>query len=104
MNGNLIPVLQWLRLESNFRTLRSVEFKTEMAESTYSRKLDSMGRIMIPIKLREQLNLIPGREYYFEVRHMDGRNYICIDCGETDALQKAVEFVKLSGLEVNERK
>lgn len=74
-----------------------------MAESTYSRKLDSMGRIMIPIKLREQLNLIPGREYYFEVRHMDGRNYICIDCGETDALQKAVEFVKLSGLEVNER-
>nr|DAM21676.1 MAG TPA: MraZ protein [Caudoviricetes sp.]DAR80245.1 MAG TPA: MraZ protein [Caudoviricetes sp.]DAV01730.1 MAG TPA: MraZ protein [Caudoviricetes sp.] len=39
-----------------------------MAESTYSRKLDAMGRIMIPVRLRDQLGLITGREYSFEVR------------------------------------
>nr|DAN98127.1 MAG TPA: MraZ protein [Caudoviricetes sp.] len=31
-----------------------------MQETTFSRKLDSSGRIMIPIRLREQMGLTSG--------------------------------------------
>ena len=71
-----------------------------MAESTYSRKLDAMGRIMIPVRLRDQLGLITGREYSFEVRWIDGRNYICIDCGLNTELEKAMKLVQNAGLKV----
>lgn len=71
-----------------------------MAESTYSRKLDAMGRIMIPVRLRDQLGLITGREYSFEVRQIDGRNYICIDCGLNTELKEAMKLVQNAGLKV----
>ena len=71
-----------------------------MAESIYSRKLDAMGRIMIPVRLREQLGLITGREYSFEVRQIDGRNYICIDCGLNTELEEAMKLVQNAGLKV----
>lgn len=71
-----------------------------MAESTYSRKLDAMGRIMIPVRLRDQLGLITGREYSFEVRQIDGRNYICIDCGLNTELEEAMKLVQNAGLKV----
>ena len=71
-----------------------------MAESTYSRKLDAMGRIMIPVRLRDQLGLITGREYSFEVRQIDGRNYICIDCGLNTELEEAMNLVQNAGLKV----
>lgn len=74
--------------------------KTKMAESTYSRKLDAMGRIMIPVRLRDQLGLITGREYSFEVRQIDGRNYICIDCGLNTELEEAMKLVQNAGLKV----
>ena len=65
-----------------------------MAESTYSRKLDAMGRIMIPVRLRDQLGLITGREYSFEVR------YICIDCGLNTELEEAMKLVQNAGLKI----
>lgn len=71
-----------------------------MAESTYSRKLDAMGRIMIPVRLRDQLGLITGREYSFEVRQIDGHNYICIDCGLNTELEEAMKLVQNAGLKV----
>lgn len=71
-----------------------------MAESTYSRKLDAMGRIMIPVRLRDQLGLVPGREYTFEVRTFNDRNYICIDCGLNTELEEAMKLVKRAGLKV----
>lgn len=71
-----------------------------MAESTYSRKLDAMGRIMIPVRLRDQLGLVTGREYSFEVRQIDGRNYICIDCGPNSDLEEAMRIVRKAGLRI----
>ena len=71
-----------------------------MAESTYSIKLYAMGRIMIPVGLRDQLGLITGREYSFEVRQIDGRNYICIDCGLNTELEEAMKLVQNAGLKV----
>ena len=71
-----------------------------MAESTYSRKLDAMGRIMIPVRLRDQLGLVLGREYAFEVHTINGRNYICIDCGPNTELEEAMKLVQGAGLKV----
>ena len=70
-----------------------------MAESTFSRKLDGSGRIMIPVKLREQLGLVSGREYYFSVMEKDGRRYLCIDCG-SDELTEAMQLVQSKGMKI----
>lgn len=76
----------------------------EMAETTFSRKLDSSGRIMIPVRLRDQMGLIPGREYYFSVMEKDGRRFICIDCGsvENTSLEEAMKIIQANGLKVVE--
>ena len=71
-----------------------------MAESTYSRKLDAMGRIMIPVRLRDQLGLITGREYSFEVRQIEDRTITCIDCGLNTELEEAMKLVQNAGLKV----
>lgn len=72
-----------------------------MAETTFSRKLDSSGRIMIPIKLREQMGLVPGREYFFSILEQDGRRFICIDCGAVSSqLEEAIQIVQASGLKI----
>lgn len=75
-----------------------------MAETTFSRKLDSAGRIMIPVKLRDQMGLIPGREYYFSTMEKDGRRYICIDCGTVESaianLEEAMRIIEASGLKI----
>ena len=76
-----------------------------MSESTYIRKLDSMGRIMIPIRLRESLGMVTGREYPFSVMEKDGRRYVCIDCGPVDTtdLEAAIKLIEDSGLKVSKR-
>lgn len=74
-----------------------------MTETTFSRKLDSSGRIMIPVKLREQMNLLPGQVYHFSTLENGGRKYICIDCGpaiSNEELDRAMQIVQASGLKV----
>lgn len=74
-----------------------------MAETTFSRKLDSSGRIMIPVKLREQMGLVTGREYYFSIMEKNGRRYICIDCGTIESstsLEEAMQIVQASGMKI----
>lgn len=72
-----------------------------MESTNFSRKLDTMGRIMIPIKLREELGLTIGNEYDFFLHEENGRKYICIDCGNAvsaDELEQARQLVKKYGL------
>lgn len=72
-----------------------------MQETTFSRKLDSSGRIMIPIRLREQMGLTSGQEYYFTTMVKDGRKYICIDCGSVDSsLEEAMKIIQANGLKI----
>lgn len=74
-----------------------------MQETTFSRKLDSSGRIMIPIRLREQMGLTSGQEYYFTTMVKDGRKYICIDCGSVDfSLEEAMKIIQANGLKIVE--
>lgn len=61
-----------------------------------------MGRIMIPVKLREQMNLETGREYHFSVMEKDGRQYICIDCGAvTDPVAEAIKLLEQKGMKIS---
>lgn len=74
-----------------------------MTETVFSRKLDATGRIMIPIKLREQMGLTAGQEYYFLTAEEGGRKYICIDCGPTISnaeLDRALQIIQASGMKV----
>ena len=44
--------------------------------TTYTRKLDSTGRIMIPVRLRDQAGMSTGQDYDFEYMEKDGYKYI----------------------------
>ena len=62
-----------------------------------------MGRIMIPVKLREQMNLEVGREYTFSTMEKDGRRYICIDCGRAiNPVDEAIKLLEENGLKVSQ--
>lgn len=74
-----------------------------MEETAFSRKLEKTGRLMIPIKLREQMGMVAGREYYFFTKVENGRKLICIDCGPeipNDALEQAMKIVQASGMKI----
>lgn len=75
-----------------------------MKETPYERKLDSMGRIMIPAKLRDELHLILGATYHFTTLQEGGRNYICVDCGPIPgvSLEEAMQIVQAKGYKVVE--
>ena len=64
--------------------------------------MDTMGRIIIPIRLREQVGLKIGNEYSFFL-HEDaetGKRYICIECPSVtdEELEKARQLVQKYGL------
>ena len=65
-----------------------------MIETTFSRKLDSMGRLTIPIRLREEVGMEIGETYTF-YKHVDtdGTAYLCIKCGDplAEAKRKLAE-------------
>lgn len=73
-----------------------------MQATTFSRKLDSMGRIIIPIRLREQMGLKNGIEYPFFIHEQDGHRYICIECPGSDAkIEEAFMVLKQAGYDVS---
>lgn len=74
-----------------------------MADKVYSRKLDSVGRLLIPVKLREELGMELGKTYDYSVKEIDKHKYICIDCGEVlTELDKAKQIVQNAGLKIVE--
>lgn len=59
---------------------------------------------MIPVKLREQVGLQTGKEYYFTLKEIDGRRYICIDCGAAVSpdLEQAIKTIEANGMKVTQ--
>lgn len=59
---------------------------------------------MIPVRLRDQMGLVVGKEYYFSTMEKDGRRYICIDCGSVDStsLEEAMRIVQANGMKIVE--
>lgn len=72
-----------------------------MIETKYARRLDSSGRLVIPIRLREELGLEIGETYTFYKQEIDGETYLCIKCGE-DPVTKAKKLLAEKGYEITD--
>lgn len=51
-----------------------------MKNLNYSRKIDTLGRVVIPSKLRDIFGIQPGDEIEFFSIEVDGLRYLCIPC------------------------
>ena len=72
-----------------------------MQITEFSRKMDTTGRLVIPIRLRETLGLEIGHEYSFFIHEENGKRYLCIECPENTALEKAKQFLEEHGYKVS---
>ena len=51
-----------------------------MRMTEYTRKMDGLGRLVIPQPLREQLNLKGETVYNFFIHEYDNKIYLCLEC------------------------
>jgi bifunctional DNA-binding transcriptional regulator/antitoxin component of YhaV-PrlF toxin-antitoxin module len=58
--------------------------------------------LLIPVKLRENLRILPGEEYQFYVHEENGKKYLCIEIGNS-TLQNAIEVVERNGMKVSKQ-
>lgn len=56
------------------------EINRFMEKTKFARKLDSMGRITVPARLREQCGLELNEIYEYYICEVDGKKYLCIEC------------------------
>lgn len=69
-----------------------------MENTNCARKIDSIGRLTIPSKLREKLHLEEGKPYTFFTHEEDGKMYLCIECFEKpNEIQQALETLAKNG-------
>ena len=61
-----------------------------MEETRYERRIDSAGRILIPIRLREEVGLEANSSCKYV---SDGKLFLCIECPDYD-VQKEIEKAK----------
>jgi len=52
----------------------------KMTKTNYARKVDAMGRITIPIRLREETGIEIGEIYPYSILEHEGKKYLCIEC------------------------
>ena len=62
-----------------------------MVQTEYSRRLDATGRLVLPSKLRDELQLKEGDELVFYIHEYQGRKFLCI---EAERLENAIERAK----------
>ena len=77
----------------NFNTLDSWKNFARMEETKYERRIDSAGRILIPIRLREEVGLEVNSSCKFYKHVSDGKLFLCIECPDYD-VQKEIEKAK----------
>lgn len=74
-----------------------------MEKTQFARRLDTSGRLVIPIRLREELNLVIGDTYEFFLHDENGKRYLCIECPKTETeLEKAKRIIQENGLKIVE--
>lgn len=67
--------------ESLFRSVAySPEIFTRMINLNANRKVDALGRIVIPSKLRDKFAIEPGDKVEFFSTYVDGVMYLCMAC------------------------
>lgn len=60
---------------------------------------------MIPVKLRDKVNMIVGKEYDFIYLEHEGKKYICIDCGPIgtdEEVKKAIQLLRAKGFKISD--
>ena len=74
---------------------------SRMLDTQYSRRLDSLGRLVLPKKLRDELGLEAGTEYTFYKHEFEGKVYLCIEApGAKSEIEKALELLKQNGYNI----
>lgn len=65
----------------------------------YSRKLDTVGRLVIPSKLRKEMRLELGEEYpFYTCVDEHGQSWLCIPCpGVETEVDKAKRVLEENG-------
>lgn len=98
VNGKQEPTVR----RSFSRTPRSADFLITMEPLNCTRKLDTMGRVMIPIRLREQYGFEIGQEVPFYLHEIGTHKYLCIPCpGATDSrILDAIDLLEANGYNV----
>lgn len=72
-----------------------------MRETEFTRKIDGLGRLVIPSDMRNELNLLPGVLCKFYLHEYEGELYLCIKCpGADPKVQEAKEFLRNAGYKV----
>ena len=70
-----------------------------MTATNYSRKIDASGRLVIPVKLREELNLQDGEVLPFWIHEQDGKRFLCIECPtEESEVERALRVLREHGI------
>lgn len=70
-----------------------------MEKTEYSRKMDSGGRVVVPVQLRDKLDLRQGDEIAFYLHEHEGKTYLCIECPRVEnEIEKAQRILREAGL------
>ena len=72
-----------------------------MEMTNYTRKIDASGRLVIPVKLREEMRIEVGDEYPFFIHEENDKTYLCIECYKKETeLQRAKRLLEEAGFTV----
>jgi bifunctional DNA-binding transcriptional regulator/antitoxin component of YhaV-PrlF toxin-antitoxin module len=74
-----------------------------MEYTGYFRTLDSSGRLVLPAKMRDALNMKQGDIYHFFTHEWEGKTYLCIECiGLENEIEKAKRILREAGIKVDD--
>ena len=66
-----------------------------------TRKMDGLGRLVIPMPLRNELNIKENESYEFFIKDDDGEIYLCIKCENADpAVEHAKRVLQQAGIKI----
>ena len=88
-------------LGSKFQQARLTEFFIEMEETKYERRIDSAGRILIPIRLREEIGLEVNSSCKFYKHIENGKMFLCLECPDYDLGTEIIKAKQLLALANN---
>ena len=74
----------------------------KFVSESLSRKLDSLGRLVIPKSLRDRMGFTEGEELYFYTAEENGKKWICVtnNAAEDNEFAAAARVLEELGLEV----
>jgi bifunctional DNA-binding transcriptional regulator/antitoxin component of YhaV-PrlF toxin-antitoxin module len=75
-----------------------------MKKTQCSRLLDSLGRIVVPKKLRDTYGIETGQEFEFLLHEQNGKRYLCLELPEpqSEEIQKAKAMLERAGYTVSD--